>query len=205
MNIKVKICGIQDYVEAKFAIAAGSDYLGFIFVKDSKRSVSVDVVKDIIEKVRGKVSIVGVFKNNNLEEVNSLCEELDFDLVQLHGDEDPDYCQKVIRPVIKTFGLKADFSITNTIKKMKIYDVTYYLIDREQPGIGDTLPLSKATEISKTFPLFFAGGLTPENVSNVVKKVKPFAVDVITGVKTDGKFDFEKMKQFVINAKGATL
>jgi phosphoribosylanthranilate isomerase len=200
--MRVKICGMQNIDDANLAIAVGADYLGFIFVNDSKRSVSVDVAKDIIEKVRGKVSIVGVFKNSSLGKVNSLCEKLDFDLVQLHGEEDATFCKNVIRPVIKSFGLLANFSVEETTKKMKKYDVTYYLIDREQPGIGDPLSVSKAAEISKMFPLFFAGGLTPENVSDVVKKVKPFAVDVITGIKTDGKFDFEKMKRFIINAKG---
>ena len=96
------------------------------------------------------------------------------------------FCQKVIRPVIKTFGLPADFSVEQTTRKMKKYDVKYYLIDREQPGVGETLSLERSAELAESFPIFFAGGLTPENVSDVVKKVKPFAVDVITGVKTDG-------------------
>jgi phosphoribosylanthranilate isomerase len=203
--MKVKICGIQHIEDAEFAIAAGADYLGFIFVGNSKRAIDKSAAKKIIEKVKGKVTIVGVFKNNTLEEVNSLCEELDFDFVQLHGDEDVDFCQKVISPVIKSFGLPADYPVEETIRKMKKYDVRYYLIDREQPGSGDMLPFSKAAEISNFFPLFFAGGLTPENASAVAQEIKPFAVDVITGVKTDGKFDFEKMKQFVINAKGAVL
>lgn len=205
MNTKVKICGMQQMEDAEFAVAAGADFLGFIFVKDSKRATDKKTAKEIIEKVKGKISIVGVFKNNSLEEVNSLCEELEFDFVQLHGEESPEYCQKVIRPVIKSFSLPPNFSVSDTIEKMKRYDINYYLLDRLQPGIGELLSIKKSAEISKLFPLFFAGGLTPENISEIVEKVKPFAVDVISGVKTDGKFDFEKMEQFVINAKGVTL
>ena len=203
--MKVKICGIQHIKDAQFAIAASADYIGFIFDSNSKRAIDKSVAKKIIEKVRGKVEIVGVFRNNMLEEVNSLSDELNFDLVQLHGEEDPVFCHKVSRPVIKTFGLPVNFSVKDTIKKMKKYNVRYYLIDREQPGVGETLSLERSDELIKLFPIFFAGGLTPENVSEVAREIKPFAVDVITGVKTDGKFDFEKMKQFVINAKGATL
>ncbi len=205
MKVQVKICGMQKIEDAQFAIAAGADFLGFIFVKDSKRAIEVDVAKEIIKKVRGKISLVGVFKNNPLEEVNSLCNELGFDLVQLHGVEDQEFCQKVICPVIKSFGLSTDFSVDETIKKMKKYTVKYYLIDRLQPGEGEALIHANAAEISKSFPLFFAGGLTPKNVGEVVEIIKPFAVDVITGVKTNGEFDFGKMKKFVINAKGVTL
>ncbi|HSX08687.1 MAG TPA: phosphoribosylanthranilate isomerase [Candidatus Saccharimonadales bacterium] len=203
--MKVKICGMQTYEDAKHAIDAGADFVGFIFYKNSTRAVDVSTAKDIIKKIKGQVSIVGVFKNSSLDEVNSLCEELNFDLVQLHGQESQEFCNNVNLPVVKTFGLLANFSINNTVRQMKQYDVKYYLIDRENPGEGELLPLDRSTEIAKNFPIFFAGGLTPENVGEAVSIVRPFAVDVITGVKTDGKFDFEKMKQFVINAKGVKV
>lgn len=205
MKVKVKICGIQDMNDANNAIAAGANYLGFIFAKNSNRAINVSIAKDIIKKVKGKTFAVGVFRNNALEEVNSLSKELDFDLVQLHGEEEPEFCKKVIRPVIKTFGLSQDFSVKEAIEKMNTYDVKYYLIDRLEPGEGDRLSHSHSAKVVRKFQTFFAGGLTPDTVANAVREVRPFAVDVISGVKTDGKFDFEKMKQFVINAKGVTL
>jgi phosphoribosylanthranilate isomerase len=203
--MKVKICGIQAYEDAKQAIDAGADYLGFIFVKDSNHSIDKKNAKEIIKKVKGKVLVVGVFRNNTLEEVNSLCKELEFDFVQLHGEEDVEYCEKVNSSVIKVFSLKFDFPVEETIKRMKDYPAKHYLIDRLEPGIGEPLSLRNASEISKNFSLFFAGGLTPKTVSDVVKQVKPFAVDVISGVKTNDEFDFNKMKQFINNAKGVNI
>lgn len=204
-KVKVKICGIQSYEDAQKAIAAGADYLGFIFVKNSKRAIDPSQAKKIIAKVRNKALIVGVFRNNSLDDVNTLCKALDFDFVQLHGEEDPEFCQKVISPVIKVFGLPAIFDPKETTKKMKNFNVKYYLIDRENPGEGEKLSLENSGEIAKTFQTFFAGGLTPANVSKVVKEIKPFAVDVISGVKTRNKFDFDKMKRFVANTKGVSL
>lgn len=200
-SVKVKICGIQHLKDAEEAIASGADFLGFIFAKKSKRSIDVSTAKHIISQVKKKATIVGVFKDNTLEEVNTLCEELNFDLVQLHGEESPAFCSKVIRPVIKAFGLPSDFSVKVLVEKMKQYDVQYYLIDRLQPGVGDMLSIKKTADVAKLFPIFFAGGLTPVNVSDAVKKIRPFAVDVITGVKINKKFDQNKMNKFVINAK----
>src|SRR6266568_267450 len=202
MKVKVKICGIQTYEDATAAIAADADMLGFIFVKDSKRAIDVKTAKSTLDKVRRKIAIVGVFKNNSLEEVQTICAQMNFDLVQLHGQEDQQFCEKVARPVIKSFGLVSDFAVADTVQQLAQYDVTHYLIDRQNPGEGEPLSLSNAALIANAYPLFFAGGLTPENVADVVREVKPFAVDVISGVKTKGKFDYEKMKRFVKNAKG---
>lgn len=205
MKVKVKICGIQTHEDAVAAIAAGADMLGFIFVRDSKRAIDFEEAKNIVKKVKGKTLTVGVFKDNTLEEVKSFCKEIVFDLVQLHGQEDQYFCEQVSRPVIKSFGLVSDFDITHTTQKLTKYNVAHYLIDRQSPGEGEMLSLEKAAHLAKIFPLFFAGGLTPKNVADIVTRVKPFAVDVISGVKTNGKFDFEKMKRFVANAKGVTL
>lgn len=195
--VKVKICGIQSLEAAKKAIASGADYLGFIFVKDSKRSINVSDAKKIISVVKPYCKIVGVFRNNTVEEVNSLSRTLDFDLVQLHGDESPKFCSQMIRPVIKALSLPADFAVTELVEKMKQYHVQYFLIDRIEPGVGEQVSVAKTAKIAKLFPIFYAGGLTPENVSSAVEKIKPFAVDVITGVKTNDMFDEKKMKKFV--------
>lgn len=203
--MKVKICGIQTLQDAKHAIDAGADYLGFIFVKSSKRYIEQVVAKKIISEVKSEIPIVGVFRDNELEEVNSLCEDLGVDFVQLHGEECPEFCEKVNRPVIKSFGLPPKFVVNNIIQKMKRYDVQYYLLDRKKPGEGESLSLESSAKIAYSFPLFFAGGLTPENVGEVVRQVKPFAVDVISGVKTNSEFDFEKMKRFIENAKGVNI
>src|SRR5581483_1065919 len=119
MNVNVKICGMQTYNDARNAIDAGANFVGFIFWKNSTRAIDEESAKDIIKKIKGKITVVGVFRDNSLEEVNSLCEELDFDLVQLHGSENQEFCNNVIRPVIKTFGLPANFSVDDTVRQMK--------------------------------------------------------------------------------------
>jgi len=202
LSVKVKICGIQKLEDAEAAIAAGADYLGFIFVRDSKRATDRKAAKKVINKVRGKVKIVGVFRDHTLEKINELCEELDFDLVQLHGESGDKFYHEISRPVIRSFGLPSQFDANDIMHKMKKYNVKYHMIDRQTPGEGDALSIENAQALAQSFPLFVAGGLTPENVGYVVNQVKPFAVDVITGVKTDGKFDIEKMKKFIKNAKG---
>jgi phosphoribosylanthranilate isomerase len=197
MKVQVKICGVQDLKSAEAAVAAGADFLGFNFVPTSKRYIDPKDAKKIIKEIRGKTNVVGVFQNASSDAVNEVSELLDLDFVQLHGEEDEDYMKKIKKRIIKKYNL---YSFTELNENSK-----YVLLDREVQGEGKMLDLKKAAKISNVFSIFFSGGLTPENVADVVKKVKPFAVDVAGGVETNGKQDRKKIKQFVHNAKGATI
>lgn len=196
MNIKVKICGIRTVEAAEAAIDAGAHFLGFNFVRSSRRFMASEKAREIIKIIRSSrqndINIVGVFEDELLHKVNELIRFLDLDFVQLHGNESNDFCRKVTTSVIKVFRLPTT---------MKQYNVAYYMIDREKQGEGKMVNLDKAQELAGDFPLFFSGGLTPDNVSEVVNKVKPFAVDVAGGVETDGEQDLEKIKLFIRNAK----
>jgi len=195
-DIKVKICGIQT-VEAAFgAIDAGSDYLGFSFVPTSKRYIEPEKALKIIEKIRGKIKIVGVFQNEDIKIVRKIAALLNLDYVQLHGHEDSGYVKRLKYRVIKVIASSDE--ITR-------YDVDYFLFDRVQQGKGEMVGVDMARTVSDALPIFFAGGLSPQNVASVVKKVKPFAVDVAGGVETNGIKDFEKMREFIKNVKGALL
>ncbi len=191
-KIKVKICGIRTIEAAQTAVDAGADFLGFNFVRSSRRFIEPEKAREIIKKVKGKIPIVGVFQDEMLHKVNELIRFLELDLVQLHGNESDDYCHKVTTSVIKAFRFPA---------AMKQYNVAYYMIDREKQGQGEMVNLDKAAELAEKFPLFFSGGLTPENVAEVVNKVKPYAVDVASGVETDGVQDVKKIKVFVRRAR----
>lgn len=196
MNTKVKICGIRTIEAAKTAIEAGADFLGFNFVPTSKRYIDIKDAERIIEEIEiSGVELVGVFQNQEPEKVNKIATSLGLDYVQLHGEEDNEYISKIDFPVIKSITLSDEPSLIKA---------EYFLLDREG-RTGEVVDLEKAAEISKKFQIFFAGGLTPENVSEIVQKVQPFAVDVASGVETNGVQDLEKIKLFIENAKGENI
>lgn len=202
MNVKVKICGIKTNEAAQAASDAGADFLGFNFVPSSKRYIRLEKAKEIIDDLLGTVAKVGVFMDADISEVNKLINYLKLDYVQLHGNELPDYVERIENAqVIKTISLPADFNVEETIKKMKKYRVDYFLLDREIQGRGELLNPKKVCELTSVFPIILGGGLTVENVVNIVQLTKPQIVDVAGGVETNGAKDLEKIKKFIKNAK----
>jgi phosphoribosylanthranilate isomerase len=213
-SIKVKICGIKDLGSAEVAVEAGTDYVGFNFVKSSRRYIEPKDALKIAKKIRGKVMTVGVFQNEDYGRVNEVAQLLGLDFVQLHGDEDEGYVARVKRKVIKKFSI---YNFPNkgtrffkpsqfTVKSQFLNaNLAYLLLDREVQGLGETVDLEKAREIAERIPVFLAGGLKPDNVGEIVRKVRPFAVDVAGGVEIDGKKDAGKMREFIKNVKGENL
>ena len=203
--MKVKICGIRNEESAITASEAGADFLGFIFVPQSKRYIAPDRAKKIIAKIKGKIKVVGVFKNQLFAEVKTIINMLSLDMVQLHGSEPPEFCRSLQAKVIKAFPVKPDFQIGLIEANIKRYIVDYYLLDREKQGKGAMINLNSAKLLAAKYPLFFAGGLTPENIIKVVQIVQPYAVDVTSGIETDGAEDSHKIHKFIKNAKGAII
>ena len=196
MNVKVKICGIRTLDAAKTAVDAGADFLGFNFVPTSKRYINPSEAAKIINVVRGKVKIVGIFQNADIVMINQLVKQLDLDFVQLHGQESQEYVESVGSQVIKAI---ASFSETDS------YSVDYFLLDRVKQGEGEVVKVDEAMAVANKYPIFLAGGLTPQNVASVVKKVQPFAVDVAGGIESDGAQDTQKIRDFIKNAKGVLI
>jgi phosphoribosylanthranilate isomerase len=192
--IKVKICGIRTIEQAQTALGAGADFIGLQFVPTSKRKIEYSVAKEISKKFKEKIKLVGVFQNQTLDEINRIVKELKLDYVQLHGEETNTFCNTITVPVIKAFR-------PSTFHEMKNYSVPYHLIDREKRGEGKMFPLKKSKRLARDFRLFIAGGLDIGNVSEVIKEVRPFAVDVASGIETDGVPDPEKIQLFVKNVK----
>jgi phosphoribosylanthranilate isomerase len=197
MPVKVKICGIKNLDIALTSIALGAEFLGFNFVHTSKNYIRPDKAKEIIDQLRGKAQTVGLFQNEILERVKQITSELNLDFIQLHGQEDQNYCSQIGKPIIKAFMLPADFDLKQVRDYMNKYQVDYFLVDREKRGEGEILNSSKTKELAQNYPLFLAGGLTPENVGQVLQTVRPFAVDVSSGVETEGVKDIDKIKQFI--------
>lgn len=202
MDIRVKICGITTLEDGRFASGALADFLGFIFWPGSPRFVTAETAKEIINWLEGP-EIVGVFVDQPVEEVNRLAEETGIDLVQLHGNETVEYCREVNKPVIKSFRIRPDMTGSDIEAMIRPYinEVSYILFDawdKHAPGgTGKTFDWSLLEKLKEEVPFILAGGLNPENVTRAVETVKPFAVDVSSGVEEEpGVKDFTKMTDF---------
>ncbi|MCL0107571.1 phosphoribosylanthranilate isomerase [Peptococcaceae bacterium] len=198
----MKICGIKDIFTACRAVEMGADALGFVFCA-SKRKIPPVEAYQIVKKLPPFVSKVGVFMNMLPEEVRSIAEYVKLDVIQLHGDESPAYIKELNWPVV--------------IKAFRVKDVDDLYIINDYPVQGillDTYVEEMAGGTGKAFDwnlikgdffidkhLILAGGLTPENVGNAVSIVKPYAVDVSSGVETNGVKDLKKIELFIKNAK----
>ena len=148
------------------------------------------------------VKFVGVFQNVDSDKVNKIASDLGLDYVQLHGIETPDYCAKIKVKIIKVLSLSKVSNLEKIKADLDIYKVAYYLIDREKQGEGDLPDSLQVKELVQSLPIMLAGGLTPENVSAIVMRVRTLAVDVAGGIETNGEQDGEKIRLFIKNAKG---
>jgi phosphoribosylanthranilate isomerase len=203
---KIKVCGITSKTDAWMCIDAGVDALGFVFVDESPRKVEPQEAQRIINDLPPFVITVGVFVNKPEEEVTKIANLCKLDILQLHGDETPDYCTKFNRKVIKAFRIRS----SDDIKPMSEYKVSGFLLDSYEEeragGTGRTFEWSIAQEATKYGPIILAGGLTPENVNRAISIVRPYAVDVSTGVEekdTPGKKNQGKLTEFIRQVQNA--
>ncbi|MEK3800121.1 phosphoribosylanthranilate isomerase [Peribacillus sp. FSL H8-0477] len=198
--MKVKICGLTSLEAAQTAENAGADFLGFIFA-DSKRKISPEKAKEIIEKLNGKALKVGVFVNESLEEMERIQHFTGIDIIQLHGQESVEKAGSFSIPVIKAFSIRNEVDF----KKIDDYPVDYQLLDLPKDSGSsneETLDWQMIHRLRQSRNrLILAGGLTPMNVFEAIKLVQPFAVDVSSGVETNGYKDHEKIRLFIKNAK----
>jgi phosphoribosylanthranilate isomerase len=202
--IKVKICGITNLEDALLAIGMGADALGFIFAK-SPRRITAKEARTIIHSLPPLVKTVGVFVNEEparIKEIKSFC---GFDLVQLHGEESPEICQDLMPHAVKSFRIQNETDIENINKYRGT--VRAILLDTFQPGkaggTGQTFDWSLALKARETgLPIILAGGLGPGNIQEAVATVKPYAVDINSGIEErPGKKDLVLMKQLMEKIK----
>ncbi len=205
MKVKVKICGIRNLESAIVSINAGSDFLGFNFVKSSKRFIEPVIAKKIIEIIKRRTQTVGVFQDAKIDYINYLIDYLNLDLVQLHGNEEVGFINKIKIPVIKTISISNNLNNDKIIMDMRKYKVYSFLIDREKQGEGKMIDLKKAQIIAKKFPVFIAGALNTDNVLSVINTINPVGIDVASGIETNGNLDSEKVVKLIKQAKGADL
>jgi len=181
--IPVKVCGITRAEDARLAAGLGAAALGFIFYPPSPRYIAPDQARAVADAVGGHIRKVGVFVNAPPEEINAIVDEAGLDLVQLSGNEPPEYCRDIAVPVIKTFHVGADFEPAAT----HTYDVHAILLDTRQAGsyggTGRAFEWSLVNRDAFNSPLILSGGLTPENVLDGIEIVRPDAADVNSGVE----------------------
>tara|TARA_R110000868_G_scaffold396971_2_gene669437 strand:+ start:17280 stop:17912 length:633 start_codon:yes stop_codon:yes gene_type:complete len=197
---KVKICGITNLADARYAAGAMVDYLGFIFYDKSPRFIDPAEAGAIINWIEGPEK-VGVFVNQPLDEVNRIAKESGLDLVQLHGNESLEYCQLIEKPIIKVIHITPDFNIEELKAKVLLYsEVAKFLlfdskIDNQWGGTGKTFDWNILKEITGDVPFFLSGGLNPENLKEAIETVNSYVIDISSGVEEKpGIKDFEKIE-----------
>lgn len=196
----VKICGITNLDDALAAVNAGADALGFNFFKLSPRYITPQHAREIIEQIPDSLLPVGVFVNEESEAVRNIAEEAGLKALQLHGDESPEYCRELAGYyVIKALAVSASFDSQTPNR----YEVEAIMLDTKhntlRGGTGHVFDWSIAQRLALTIPkLYLAGGLSPENIENAIKTVRPFAVDACSALEDNpGKKNEERMRVFV--------
>ncbi len=201
-QVKVKICGMTNLKDVKVAVDGGVDAVGFIFYKKSPRSVTMQAVRKIVLELPPFVDSVGVFVNETAEQINKIADRCNLDRVQLHGNESPTFCKKIRRRVIKAIRVKD----IQSLKKLSDYPVSSFLLDTfsedQYGGTGRVFDWNLAYPAKKYGPIILAGGLTPNNVRQAIKRIQPYGVDVCSGVESQpGIKDHKKMQTFLKNVK----
>ena len=199
---KVKICGITSLEDALMAVEAGADALGFVFFDQSPRFIEPGRAARIIAELPPFVQVVGLFVNASLDFVNLTADSCRLDIVQLHGEESPSYCQAVRRRVMKVFRVRG----MESLAPMADYQVAAFLLDAYSPnaygGTGASFDWDCALAAKGHGPIVLAGGLDPDNVASAVARVVPYGVDVSSGVESSpGRKDAEKVRRFIREAK----
>ena len=221
----VKICGVRDVDAAEVAADSGADMIGMIFA-DARRKIDIEAARGIRDLLGKRVTIfestadalasaridagrpllVGVFARQRAEEIISLLDVVDLDIVQLSGGEDPAFAARIPRPVIRAVHVGPESMPRTLLAEASKKPATVTLLDaysRQGGGTGVTFDWVKARFISDARPIMLAGGLSPQNVGEAVEVVRPWAVDVSSGVETGGAKDHAKIRAFVATVKGA--
>ena len=203
MSVKVKICGITSVADGQMAAGAGADMIGLMFYEQSPRHITLPQAVEISRALSPFVLRVGVFVNPTEELVMRAISECGLNLLQFHGDESPEFCTQ-----FGVFSLKAlRVRDAASLQTLENFQTDAFLLDAYSKsglgGTGEQFNWDLAIEAQKFGkPIFLAGGLTPENVEAAVKKVRPFAVDVSSGVESaPGKKDPAKVRSFIEAAR----
>lgn len=208
-SVQIKICGLSEARHLRTVLAAGVDMFGLVFYEPSHRYVTPQQAHALVlagEQQRAAVEAVGLFVNKEASYINNIVEEVGLDIVQLHGNETPEFCQLIQRPVIKALHIGAEVDQ----EQIQAYRATTWrlLLDTPTPGWGGsgvTHDWSLAQGVTRSQKIFLAGGLNPENVAQAIASVHPWGVDVSSGVETGKVKDEARIQAFITQVRTASL
>ena len=190
---KVKICGLSTPEAVATAVKAGADYIGFVFAK-SNRQVSLEQAHELAKGVTGQTKTVGVFVSPSLKELEEAISQVPLDIVQIHGTFDEDLISKISVPVIRAIQISDGDSQVKS-------QAGYLLFDSPIAGSGQTFDWQLFADKQIEQDYFIAGGLAVDNVAEAKETFHPYALDVSSGVETDGYKDLKKIKAFIERVK----
>ena len=190
---KVKICGLSTKGAVETAVSAGADYIGFVFAH-SKRQVTLDQATELAKIIPTYVKKVGVFVSPSREELLEAIEKVGLDMVQIHGQVADDLFEKLPCASIQAVQVDGEGHVPNS-------QADYLLFDAPVAGSGQTFDWGQLDTAELAQPFFIAGGLNEDNVARAIQHFSPFAVDVSSGVETDGQKDHEKIIRFIERVK----
>lgn len=210
---RIKVCGLREPEHALVAVAAGADFVGVIFAPMSSRRVTPEQARAVARAVVDypaegpRPRVVGIFVNEQPQEINRLADFCGLDLIQLSGDEPWTFGEQIARPVIKALRVPAeqrpaDLGAELAGEAPAVYQRQGHLLLESHVagrfgGTGQSLDWELAAAIGQRFPFFLSGGLRPDNVAQAVLRVRPWGVDVSSGVETGGKKDPDKIRAFI--------
>ncbi len=197
--IKIKICGLTSKKDIEIVNALKPDYIGFVFAKTSKRYITPERAKQLRGYLDAGIQVVGVFVNEPIEFVLSLCQQGIIDMIQLHGKEDDEYVKKLrfntTRSIIQAYEIR----IPEDVNKANTGSADYVLLDNGSGGTGESFDWSLLEKINR--PFFLAGGLQSDNVLIAIEKAATtnylYGVDTSSGVETNGFKDCNKIEEFI--------
>ena len=190
---KVKICGLSTKEAVKTAVSAGADYIGFVFAP-SKRQVTVEQAIDLAKFIPSHIQKVGVFVSPSRAELLEAIEKVGLDLVQVHGQVVDKLFENLPCASIQAVQVDGNGHVSNS-------QADYLLFDAPVAGSGQTFDWGRLDTTELAQPFFIAGGLNEDNVARAIQHFTPFAVDVSSGVETDGQKDHEKIRRFIERVK----
>ena len=203
---RVKVCGITNLEDAWTATEAGADALGFVFVPNTPRYIEPDHANAIMRQIPPQVVTIGLFADADSAQIQEVATNCRLDAIQLHGNEPPELCHSLNLKVIKAFRVKGN----ETLNILPKFQVDAYLLDAyvkgKLGGTGETFDWNLACRAKRYGQIILAGGLNPSNVSTAISQVKPYAVDVSSGVEAEpGRKDPEKVRDFIRTVRETDL
>lgn len=192
---KIKLCGLTRECDIEYANRLLPDYIGFVFAEKSRRYVSEDRAKTLKRLLDTRISPVGVFVNEPVERVALMLNKRIIDLAQLHGQEDEAYLGKLRaltdKPIIKAFSVASVRDLSAAEKS----SADYILFDNDSGGTGKSFNWNLLASFQR--PFFLAGGISPNNIKTALTMVHPYAIDVSSGIETDGVKDYNKIERLM--------